>query len=175
MKSFKGATEDYFVWLLEHQLNWKHGWRRYEELLRYLFDTPFRFCMAKDKNRVGDGLYLRVRFMDNTGLDISDQNDCSVLEMLIALAIRMDAEYVGDPGNPDPLNLFLDFLDNLEILYINGLFHKEEVENKINLWMDRKYRYNGDGGIFPLGDPMQDQRDIEIWRQMYAYITEKFC
>jgi hypothetical protein len=33
---------------------------------------------------------------------------------------------------------------------------------------------SGLGGMFPLEDPREDQRAIEIWYQMMAYINENY-
>lgn len=36
----------------------------------------------------------------------------------------------------------------------------------------RYYKSDGFGGLFPLSNPMGDQRYVEVWYQMMAYLAE---
>ena len=47
------------------------------------------------------------------------------------------------------------------------------VERIIDDFVKREYDFNGVGGIFPLKHAEQDQRDVEIWYQMSAYLYER--
>jgi hypothetical protein len=37
----------------------------------------------------------------------------------------------------------------------------------------RNYESNGHGGFFPLEDPDEDQRRVELWYQLNAYLNER--
>lgn len=50
----------------------------------------------------------------------------------------------------------------------------EKVRMILNIFLNREYRYSGEGGLFPLADPDRDQRDVEIWYQMNAYLQENY-
>ena len=39
--------------------------------------------------------------------------------------------------------------------------------------MHRRYRADGVGGFFPLKNPREDQRGLELWYQISAYVLEK--
>ena len=38
----------------------------------------------------------------------------------------------------------------------------------------RTYDSNGYGGLFPLRNPREDQRKVELWYQLNAYLLEQF-
>jgi hypothetical protein len=40
--------------------------------------------------------------------------------------------------------------------------------------VERTYQKNGKGGLFPLKQPAKDQRRVEIWYQMAAYLNENY-
>ena len=48
------------------------------------------------------------------------------------------------------------------------------VDIKIRRILNREYHPDGDGGLFPLMNPREDQRGVEIWYQMSAYLLEQF-
>lgn len=135
-----------------------------------------------DECREKDGVFLREYFceekgyFDRSSYEMSRFFDeyCSVLEMLVALSIRMDREWVGDPSNPTPDMIFVELLENLGIFIDDKDFKKKTCEIRVKRWLDRKFDYNGKGSIFPLkiNRYREDQRGVEIWRQMTAYISE---
>jgi len=94
---------------------------------------------------------------------------CSVLEMLIPLARR--AEFDTDIPMRD---WFWTFLRNLGIDEMNDATPavKARVDPILERLIWRRYRRDGLGGLFPLRRPMEDQREVEIWYQFCAYLTE---
>lgn len=100
----------YFQWLLRKiGVEWETT--NYRKLYLALYDTDFLIAHPRDENRGLDGLYLREKFVKETkvtkGLDeFLNVGPCSVLEMLVAFSIRIDAEWDGEPGNPDPGRVF---------------------------------------------------------------------
>lgn len=165
----------YFEWLLE-QVDCPENFRL---LMKKLYDRPFTIIIKRDENRIGDGLALRDRFADEYGdlrYDDIPSGDCSVLEMMVALACRIEDDIMHDPsiGDRSPewfwimiSNLRLDGMDNEH-------FDPHNVDNILNVLLNRTYFMNGSGGLFPLKTPKINQRRVEIWYQMSAFIEENF-
>ena len=94
----------YFDWM--YQLVCDDEYSRglsYRKLLSLLHDTDFTYTIALDGNRYDDGIDLRYRFgneqgyRDNMIASYLDNRPCSVLEMIIALAIRLEEHIMDDP------------------------------------------------------------------------------
>lgn len=68
----------------------------YRELFHFLHGVDFTYTIDMDGNRFDDGINLRYRFADESGYNgrmvakYLDSCPCSVLEMLLALAIRLE-------------------------------------------------------------------------------------
>jgi hypothetical protein len=111
-------------------------------------------------------------------IDDPDHNwlemDCSVLEMLIALAQRAAFEDGGTIRD-----WFWEMLSNAGIHMAETTdknFDKNvasKVEFILKRVMDRRYGWNGYGGFFPLNHPKEDQRKVEIWYQLNAYLLDE--
>ena len=102
---------------------------------------------------------------------------CSVLEMLIALAQRI--EYIlADPVFDDRTQQwFWGMIENLGLEpFANNDFYAVEKKYHNNIILDRllerRYLRTGTGGLFPLRTVHEDQTKIEIWYQMMAYLDE---
>lgn len=137
------------------------------KVLIEFYKTPFEDTVPNDQNRAEDGLSLRQEFMLTKMLGTRMDSDwlgleCSVLEMLIALADRA-AFQTGWSSS----EWFEIFMENLGVL--NNKVNTETALRKLNR---RTYAANGKGGLFPLKHPAQDQRKVELWYQMSAYLLE---
>ena len=167
---------EYFDWLVERI----GGQRHYKLLLSYLYDTPFRWSpkIPTDANRAGDGKYLRTQYANETGdyISYSDAKEpCRVLEMLIALSIRIENDITGEPGDDHPERWFWEMIKNLGIYRFNdSQFSEANVEAALSMWMDRKISRTGSGGLFPLTKTSKDQRLVPIWDQMNEYLNEQY-
>jgi hypothetical protein len=172
--------EDYFQWLcgLVGIATPSHS---YWHLARHLHRKEFYWTVPNDDNREKDGKKLREEYLDETGV-IGHQyleGICSVFEMLIALATRM--EYIlMDPNEGDRTSKwFFEFIRNLDL---EGFTDEDFVDRialyKIDLVVDkmleRGYTHHGVGGIFPIRRTKNDQRKVEIWYQMQAYLDENY-
>ena len=150
--------------------------RDYDILMRKLHDTDFRWVIGRDENRMNYGLSLRYDFFDD--VEVSGgafMRPCSVLEMLIGLAIRLDSEYVGDPGDPHPEELFWSMICNMRLNEMDNEHFNETKCNKIlDIWLDREFRDDGFGSPFPLKNVTFDSTNEEIWKQAMAYLTENY-
>jgi hypothetical protein len=100
-----------------------------------------------------------------------------MLEFLIALATRMNESVYDDRyPNQEPYwfmvllqNLGLDkYDDTYDFTVIHG-----EVYDIFMVLNHREYDIDGSrGGLFPLKDPAENQREVEVWYQMQAYLSE---
>lgn len=168
--------ELYFTWLYRHiELSGtRKPARTHLKLARILFSTEFVWWVANDDNRVSDGVALRDEFIDEERLYDVDPDwmdlGCSVLEMLIGLSRRLQFY-----GEHTPEFWFWDMMKNLglDTLHDRLRFNPGYVEEVIERVIWRLYEPDGSGGLFPLKNPVQDQRDVELWYQMNAYLMER--
>lgn len=168
--------ERYFAWLVSNisSASNRNPQRSHWLLCEQLFKTPFEYFVHNDHNRAEDGRELREEFLDYSGLVASRDwldLDCSMLELLIGLARRASFE-----TNMTSDSWFWELLSNINFIrYTDAAFDKHSARNiditlqKINR---RAYEPSGRGGLFPLKDPGKDQRKVEIWYQMSAYLLE---
>ena len=142
---------EYFEWLLS-QINNPKGKDR--KLLWVLYHRKFSYILDLDRSRYTDGMILQKEF----GLE--EERDCSVLETLIELAIRLESEFIGDPKNPKPELLFWEMIKNLKLdKCCSRNFDVIKIDKLLTRWMDRKFTSNGSGSIFPLRHTKRDQRN----------------
>lgn len=161
----------YFRWLFDLVCKNRYSSEiSYEKLLSYLHDTEFRYLLSRDGGRAKDGIDLRNRFMDNGENYIS--GPCSVLEMMIALAVRCEESIMDDAllGNRTA-QWFWGMIVSLGLGSMSDdRFDGEYVESVVNTFLDRKYEPNGKGGLFTIDDSEDDLRDVEIWFQLLWYL-----
>lgn len=165
----------YFNWLCAKVLNLKPrpDEKTYWDLLRKLHQTEFVWMMSGDDNRAEDGKELRKDFIFQAEMPDNPEwrllIGCSVLEMLIAFAKR--AEFQDD--TPAPL-WFWEFLTNLGLdKFDDSCFEEEYVELVLEDFIWRTYRPDGNGGLFPIQNPSEDQREVEIWYQFCEYLVDQ--
>lgn len=168
--------EQYLAWLYARigSVNETRKSRTYWSLLRYLYSTEFIWLIPNDDNRVEDGRDLRYEFLDEVGLSGSvDPNwlgmGCSVLEMIMGVA-----KALGFEDDRTPHHWFWELLLNLGLAgYNDREFNEPHVEEIVSNLIWRTYKPNGEGGLFPLRYPHEDQRQVEIWYQAQAYLIEE--
>lgn len=171
--------ELYFTWLYSQvgSTELANPTKTYWTLLRCLYTTEFIWFVPNDDNRKVDGRALRDEFLEEAGIVSADdfwmQLECSILEMLIGLSRRLSFEAEGSESG-----WFWRLIRNLGLQnctdYRDGMpFPQEQVEVTLHDLMWRLYHPNGQGGLFPLEHPTRDQRNVEIWYQMSAYILER--
>lgn len=181
-KSFKDkVTEEYFTWLYDYVCKGKaHGNTSYRKLFTLLHQIEFTFTVRNDVNRAKDGVDLRYRFAVTSEDDREFQEDimdaldgpCSVLEMMVALAIRCEETIMDDTRYGDRTGQwFWNMMRNLGIgnMY-DDIFDKRVVKNIIYKFIDRRYDPDGRGGLFYIKDCEDDLRNVEIWTQLCWYL-----
>jgi len=152
----------------------------YRKLLAYLYDTEFTYTIPKDRNRAQDGICLRDRFIDYKRYEpyMIEYIDgpCSVLEMMVALAIRCEESIMDDPLLGDrTAQWFWGMITSLGLggMY-DSLFDECLVRDIVMRFLNREYEPDGRGGLFTIRNPHRDMRDIEIWYQLNDYINAVF-
>lgn len=158
--------------------------RSYWILAHDLYRRPFISVIPHDENRASDGLELREEYLREIHYPkyIEIEGECSVLEMLIGLARRMDFE-TSDPYDICDVTdrtayWFWEMIDNLGLLAFSDDCYVDyggmtQADRAIDRLLEREYSWNGEGGLFPLEKTNTDQRDVELWYQMNAYLMER--
>lgn len=177
LASYLRFYNGYFRWLQDQVMykEMKRSGRSYLYLLKYMRNVQFTWSVDYDVNRASDGKYLRHRFRDESGLDGDIKGACSFLEMCVALAIRMNDDIFEPDPKARPARWFWIMMENCGLdKYTDDCFSEQEVGIIIDRIIKRRYRKDGKDGLFPLRNPKKDQREVEIWYQMQAYILENF-
>lgn len=167
--------EKYFAWILSLV-----GVGKYLKLLCKLDKTDFIYSIPMDANREDDGIELRYRFgyechySEGLIARYVDNKPCSVLEMMTALAFRIEENIMDNPDEGNRLKKwFWGMMDSLGLVEMDDENYDEKtVERALNIFMNRKYHRNGAGGLFTLKFPPKDMRTVEIWYQMCWYLDE---
>lgn len=167
---------DYFEWLWNFTKCRGHSQNR--KIITLLHNIEFRYSIPMDANREEDGIDLRYRFITEVGIPRNYQEvygyldgPCSVLEMMIALAIRCEESIMDDPDIGDRTSeWFWLMMKNLGLDYMSDRkFDRDVAEEKISIFLDRRYKRNGEGGLFVVNG-RRDLRKVEIWYQMCWYL-----
>ena len=169
--------ELYFVWLYRQvgDIRVTNPSHSYWRMLKLLYDKEFVWFIPNDDNRLEDGKDLRCEFVDQERLIDVDPSwmrlGCSMLELLIALSRRLAFEAEGEPRG-----WFWRLIRNLSLHNCNdanlNYMTADEIDEILDRVIWRTYQYNGHGGLFPLERPHEDQRHVELWYQLSAYVLE---
>ena len=157
--------------------------RSYTLLTEQLHKKHFRWRVPNDDNRALDGIFLRESYFEEyPGWEEVPwaKEQCSVLEMLVALALRADNTASGIGLQEGPEEWFWKFMANTGLVEFTDAEYldqdhvtRETVAIIVDRLLDRRYNYDGsNGGLFPLKHPGEDQRHVELWYQLNAYLME---
>lgn len=142
--------------------------------MRQLYTKEFVWFIPNDDNRVEDGRELRHEFLDEQEFDDVDPDwmglGCSMLEMFIGLSRRLAFQTESEPRV-----WFWHLMDTLDLRICNDKsnYAQKRVDDILSVVIWRNYEPDGRGGLFPLRTPAQDQRRVEIWYQLAAYLLER--
>lgn len=176
-------ANEYFEWLYDLMSvdSYSEG-VSFRKLMIRLHETEFRYSIPRDQNRAEDGIDLRYRFAltyeykyePEMVMDILGDDYCSVLEMIAALALRLEETIMDDPsiGNRTK-QWFWNMIVNLGLgSMTNDKFDVKYVDYVLARFLDREYEPDGRGGLFTIKYSDVDMRDIEIWAQLNRYVNE---
>lgn len=174
-------SNEYFTWL-SNLININQSHDSYFLLAKILHAREYKWFVPNDDNRAEDGKKLREEFADESRYDITrvlNHHPCSMLEMLIGVARRIE-DFMYDASEGDRTERwFWEILGNVGLdRYTDSKYADPYSRETINILIDtvleRTYRRDGKGGLFPLRTSRRDQRKVEIWYQMCAYLTENY-
>ena len=170
----------YFEWLLDTVCGDRFAEENsFRKLLAHLHNTVFRWSIRADESRAREGQNLRHRFAltqmpyaaKHEILDIL-AGPCSVLEMMVALAIYSEEHVMTDPVLGDRTGQwFWNMIVSLGLGdQLDRRFNRRYVENSLQRFLDRKYEPNGKGGLFTIRGCARDLRKVEIFHQLCWYL-----
>lgn len=166
--------EAYFHWLVPQVQEEGHQRKTYWDLFRIMFQKEFVWLVPNDDNRIIDGTDLRTEFLLEADAPRFVSPDgfgpCSVLELIVGLGRRLSF-FAG--GNAEGWSWQL--VVNLELHRLSdplGKIRSTRANEILDRMIWRNYNPDGTGGLFPLAWPQEDQKKVELWYQMSAYVEE---
>lgn len=161
----------YFNWLCTKVTDPRS--KLYYDLLGILHRTEYVWTVYMDENRAHDGLELRNDFYFQTGVEqdlVWESQPCSLLEFFIAFAKR--ASFQTDFTIR---SWFWEFMNNLKLDEYRQVLNSDikDIDDILYTFVWRQYAINGIGGMFPLRNSYNDQRQVEIWYQFSEYIQDR--
>lgn len=162
---------EYFEWLYDMVCGMNGSEvTSFRRLLARLHSTQFVYILPRDRNRAEDGVNLRRRFsaIDAHLLD----GPCSVLEMMVALAIRCEETIMDSTATGNRTEQwFWNMIGNLGLSGMTDAnFDRRYVDECIKRFLNRDYEPDGRGGLFRIRNCDSDLRDVEIWYQLCWYL-----
>ena len=141
----------------------------FRKLLMRLHSVEFTYIIERDRNRASDGVSLRRRFLND---DECIDSPCSVLEMMIALALRCEETIMDDPRIGDRMpQWFWGMITSLGLgSMTDDNYDRHYVDDVIDIFLNRNYEPNGKGGLFTIKNCKDDLRYAEIWHQLCWYL-----
>lgn len=169
----------YLTWLCNQvaEVKRRPKARTHLNLMHQLHTTIFVAFVPHDENRIADARQLRYEYLAEHEEEQGDPDwmraPCSMLELLIVLS-RLLAFEMDDRADV----WFWHLIEVLELEGFNDRVYDEHAQEQIEEVLDRviwrTYDPDGYGGLFPLRNPVEDQRDVELWYQLSAYLIEQF-
>ena len=180
--SYEDLDERYLSWLYSQvaSVRTRARARTHWKLFRQLQNTIFVAIVSNDENRIADARDLRYESLDQAEDEQGDRDwmrsPCTMLELLIILS-RAAAFEMDDSASA----WFWHFIQVLDLEHFNDREydnHPDHVQDAVARTLERviwrTYKPDGRGGLFPLRNPNEDQRDVELWYQLNAYLLEQF-
>lgn len=172
---------EYLTWLYDLVCDDSYSKRlTYRKLFEKLYSTPFRWSIELDDNRAKDGLRLRYifgdefRYGDTLIEENFDWDTCSVLEVLIAMAMRCEDAIASDEdyGNRTG-QWFWTMIVSMGLSDMADADYDEKRASYIlRRFLDRQYADNGLGCPFKVKHPKAPMKDTDLWLQLNWYLAE---
>lgn len=165
---------EYFNWLCDKIVQ-NNEQKSNEKLLKFLFNRDYIWVIPMDENRAGDGIWLRREFSSEknyTKKPLSGE-PCSVLEMLVALSIRIEDDVMYDWEMGDRTgDWFWIMVKNMGLL--RSVLWDKCLEN----FHQRTYKNGGLGCPFRMKNMDEKEFEMfkkeELWNQFLDYLSENF-
>jgi hypothetical protein len=186
-KPYIWLNEPYMLWLLDQvSVDYRRkAWDtdRYKGLFEALWDREFVWTVPNDGNRLADGLELRYLFLIDEDVKLGRKppshadverfrgQACRMLEVIVALARRLNFNTDREVGWWS-----WKLIDNLGLALFKEPMtdrKRQGIDEALDTLIFRTYKWDGDGGFFPLKYPKDNQTRVEVWYQMAAYLEEQ--
>lgn len=173
----EATDERYLNWLYGQVAPVRESRRTWRSLFKQMHRTIFVAIVAHDENRIADARDLRYEFLAECEDEQGDlewmEAPCSMLELLVILARQLSFEL------DEPVDFwFWHLVKTLEFEQFHDRNYNDNVQALVSETLDRivwrTYLPSGRGGLFPLQHPDRDQRKVELWYQLNAYLLEHF-
>ena len=134
-------------------------------LFRYLFEVDYVWTIPMDQNRAEDGIDLRCLYanLNHTQQDIFGNKPCSMLEMLVAFANRIENDFLGRANVDNTPRWFYVMLLNLGIGEDVISFDRGRVDHALVRF------FNHQVGLFNI--PGIDISHMELWSQLNVWLS----
>lgn len=178
--NYNDIVQSYYDWICSIAILDEYDRQNYSLLLNSLWNSEFVYILPMDKNRESDGLNMRYHYGRLHGIDcesidhIFETRPCSMLEMMVALAIRAEDQIMQDSKAGNRTSYwFMEMLINSYLYSLtNDNFDQRYYDICLDIILNRRYEPNGDGGLFKVDEPKQDMRATDIWFQCMWYLDE---
>lgn len=150
----------------------------YTYVMYFIYNKTFYSSLKLDENRIHDAFRLRNYYCEDNKIEGLEKEevfsfDPNCLEILISLAKRLEDDILYNNKEGDRTKeWFWMFIKNLGLDNIE-VPEKEDISNKLDKWLERKYDKNGkNGNIIVLNGLCRiDLRKLEIWDQFQVFAT----
>jgi len=167
----------YFKWLKSKVK--RRDDKQFSLLLYDLWKKTFYSTVSFDENRASDGLYLRwiwARKNKCTDNDMAIFGECRVLEMMIAFAWKGVSYISYEKTQMKSKDLFWMMIDNVGLGDHDNKYYNEhedcefEVNNILDMMLERRYSKDGKGCFFPLTRKSKILVELDLWSQLNQFI-----
>lgn len=177
----KRINDKYYEWLCD-LIKVAYPQCSFWFLIKHLHSKPFTWTVFNDDNRAFDGKVLREQFCDEMRYNYCYEDfdeAASMLELILGLAYRCESIMVDQPDNMSVSDWFWKILHNVGLDKFTDDAYRSpnwsvSLDNILNIIINRTYNRYGQGGLFPLQNTKKDQRKVELWYQMSAYLVENY-
>jgi len=172
--------ENYFEWLLAF-VGVEGPQRTLYVLsrLQILWEKDFYDLVGNDADRGIKGQELRNIYAKDQTNDPNEIEEieealsgpCTVLEMMIGLAQSMTNATYRWLETTTPERWFWEMFTNLTLTETDT---SRDFADVVDRMLAREYDADGYGSLFPLENPPEDMRRVEIWVQANRYLIENY-
>lgn len=145
----------------------------YKKLLHELFVTPFKYQKPLDANRYSDGINMRYRFGNDFEVPDAiiastlDIQDCSLLEMFVAMAYRCENQLMYDNTSADRTGeWFWDMIESLKLTAMTDYQYDDKYTTTI-------LKIFNDSGILFDVSIYGYEASYDIWWQLNRHLIGK--
>ena len=168
-------SDGYFAWLTSRISPYATG---YILLANVLHHIEYYSLMMLDENRAKDAIRMREEYISEFG-GSADDSPPSVLEVMVAMAIRINDEIMYDNREPNRTGVwFKDMLDNLGLSAFDDISWTIDSDNYaraiVTRWLDRRYARNGRGSPWPLRRTVENLKNVQFWDMVQWYWAENY-